>query len=240
MKLSRTLSLGVALFLGVAATAQQAALTLTDEARRQIITVTAINPDIVRVDVRPTAATNATPLPSLALNKVLNAPRPQVDINDGADFAVLQTGTGLRVVCDKRLNSVSVSCGNTFFTTDLCQRDGGTLRLLHAGRESFYGAGERGYSLNLAGDTLINYNKQNYGYQGGERRTNQMGITMPLLISSRGYGIFFDDFCKSTLVVGEQGLEYTTSSPQPVSYFVINGNGRVEEVVKHFTALVGR
>ena len=44
--------------------------------------------------------------------------------------------------------------------------------------ESFYGAGERGYSFNLAGDTLVNYNTQNYGYQMGEKRTKLMGITM--------------------------------------------------------------
>jgi alpha-glucosidase (family GH31 glycosyl hydrolase) len=90
--------------------------------------------------------------------------------------------------------------------------------LLHQGQESFYGAGERGYSLNLAGDTLINYNAQNYGYQMGEKRTQQMGITMPMVISSRGYGILFDDFCKSSLYLGNQGIEYTSATPQPISY----------------------
>ena len=67
-----------------------------------------------------------------------------------------------------------------------------------------------------------------------------MGITMPFIISSKGYGIFFDDFCKSSLYLGENGIEYKSTSPQPISYYVIDGHGRVENVVKNFTWLVGR
>ena len=74
----------------------------------------------------------------------------------------------------------------------------------------------------------------------GEKRTKLMGITMPMVISSKGYGVLFDDFCKSSLYLGEQGIEYNSTTPQPISYYVINGNGKVETVVKNFTWLVGR
>ena len=67
-----------------------------------------------------------------------------------------------------------------------------------------------------------------------------MGITMPMVISSKGYGIFFDDFCKSSLYVGRECLEYTSTLPQPLTYYIINGGGKVENVVKNFTWLVGR
>ena len=136
--------------------------------------------------------------------------------------------------------TITVGCRNDFFITDLCDRSSSTLRLLHQGQESFYGAGERGFSFNLAGDTLVNYNSQNYGYQMGEKRTKQMGITMPMVISSKGYGVLFDDFCKSSLYLGELGIEYSSTTPQPISYYVINGNGKVENVVRNFTWLVGR
>ena len=243
MKHFRIITLIAVATLGLQAWAQQKpAITYNDAGRQQTISVTVVTPDIVRVDVVPDSW-NGEKLPSLALER--SSQDVKANIVDTQDMASLNTSSGLRVMLDKHLNSLTVGCHNTFFITDLCDRTlHGTLRLLHQGNESFYGGGERGYSLNLAGDTLINYNKQNYGYVSGEKRIKQMGITMPFVISSKGYGIFFDDFCKSSLYLGEQGIEYTSTSPQPLSYYIINGknlNGsKVENVVSNFTELVGR
>ena len=242
MKLNRILTFIAIATLGFVALAQpNASLSINDEQRQQTISVTVISDDIVRVDVVPDVWKGER-LPSLALEQSLNEGKAKVTRNNyGNDADVITTSTGLRVVLDKHLKSVQVSCGNNYFTTDLCDRTlHGSLRLLHNGKESFYGAGERGYSFNLCGDTLINYNKQNYGYVSGEKRIKQMGITMPFIISSKGYGIFFDDFCKSSLRIGEEGIEYNSISPQPISYYVIDGHGKVENVVKEFTWLVGR
>jgi alpha-glucosidase (family GH31 glycosyl hydrolase) len=224
------------LMMALAAMAQSTSLTFNDAKRGQTITVTAVGDDIVRVDVVPDGWSGER-LPSLALDRVAKNP---VIVNNWDDISVMRTDGGMKVLLDRNTGSVTVSCGNTFYTTDLCERGQSTVRLLHQGKESFYGAGERGYSFNLSGDTLINYNAQNYGYQMGEARTKQMGITMPMVISSKGYGIFFDDFCKSSLYLGEEGIEYTSTSPQPLSYYVISGNGKVENVVRNFTWLVGR
>ena len=212
-------------------------ISMTDEARQQAITVTAIEHDILRVDVVPIGASKSD-LPSLVKDRP-NALVPDVEILKGRDTEVMNTMTGLRVLLDKQSKSLTVISGGSYVLTDLCNRDDG-IRLYHQSGQSFYGAGERGYSFNLCGDTLINYNKQNYGYVSGEARIKQMGITMPFVISSKGYGIFFDDFCKSSLYLGETGIEYKTTSPQPVSYYIIGGQGRVENVVKNFTWLVGR
>ncbi len=212
-------------------------ISMTDEARQQAITVTAIEHDILRVDVVPIGAQKSK-LPSLVKDRP-NALVPDVEILKGRDTEVMNTMTGLRVLLDKQSKSLTVISGGSYVLTDLCNRDDG-IRLYHQAGQSFYGAGERGYSFNLCGDTLINYNKQNYGYVSGEARIKQMGITMPFVISSKGYGIFFDDFCKSSLYLGETGIEYKTTSPQPVSYYIIGGQGRVENVVKNFTWLVGR
>ena len=220
--------------LALAAQAQQATMTVNDEERHQTIIVTAVGDDIVRIDVTP-EDWNGKRLPSLAQAKNVKT-EAKVE-NLGEDMSVMRTASGMKVAYVN--GTITVGCGNNFYITDLCDRSSSTLRLLHQGQESFYGAGERGYSFNLAGDTLINYNSQNYGYQMGEKRTKLMGITMPMVISSKGYGVFFDDFCKSSLYLGEQ-IQYTTTSPQPVSYYVINGNGKVENVVRNFTWLVGR
>ena len=223
-----------AAMLALAATAQQTSFTVNDEQRYQTIMVTAVDDDIVRVDVVPDGWTGQR-LPSLALDRT---PRGNVKVNNWEDVSMLRTENGLKVAWVN--GSLTVGRGNDFYVTDLCNRTSSTVRLFHAGKESFYGAGERGYSFNLAGDTLINYNAQNYGYQMGEARTKQMGITMPMVISSKGYGIFFDDFCKSSLYLGDESIEYTSTSPQPLSYYIIDGNGRVENVVKNFTWLTGR
>ena len=212
-------------------------ISMTDEARQQAITVTAIEHDILRVDVVPIGASKSD-MPSLVKDRP-NALVPDVEILKGRDTEVMNTMTGLRVLLDKQSKSLTVISGGSYVLTDLCNRDDG-IRLYHQAGQSFYGAGERGYSFNLCGDTLINYNKQNYGYVSGEARIKQMGITMPFVISSKGYGIFFDDFCKSSLYLGETGIEYKTTSPQPVSYYIIGGQDRVENVVKNFTWLVGR
>ena len=234
MRLYRMILAVAVAMLAMAAAAQQTTMTVNDEQRHQTITVTAVGDDIVRVDVVPDSWSGKR-LPSLALDKTSKVNAKVEKIGD--DISVLRTSSGLKVVYAN--GSITVGCRNDFYITDLCDRQSGAVTLLHQGKESFYGAGERGYSFNLAGDTLVNYNAQNYGYQMGEARTKQMGITMPMVISSKGYGIFFDDFCKSSLYLGER-IEYSSTSPQPLSYYIIGGNGKVENVVKNFTWLVGR
>ena len=236
MKLYRMTSILAAAMLALTALAQQATMTFNDATRHQTVTVTAVGEDIVRVDVVPDGW-NGTRLPSLALDKTVKA---EINVEELEDMSVMRTGSGMKVVLDRSMGSITVGSRNGYYITDLCDRGSSTLTLLHHGHESFYGAGERGYSFNLAGDTLINYNSQNYGYQMGEKRTKLMGITMPMVISSKGYGVLFDDFCKSSLYLGEQGIEYSSTTPQPISYYVINGNGKVENVVRNFTWLVGR
>ena len=235
MKRYRIITIIAVAMLALTATAQPVSFTVKDAARQQTITVTAVGEDVMRVDVVPDSW-NGTLLPSLAQD--LNA-KVEAKVEEVEGITVLRTASGFTVKYVKPMGMMMVSCGNTEYVADLFNREGSSVNLLHSGKQSFYGAGERGYSFNLAGDTLINYNAQNYGYQMGEKRTKQMGITMPFVISSKGYGIFFDDFCKSSLYLGKQ-IEYTSTSPQPLSYYVINGNGKVENVVKNFTWLTGR
>ena len=221
--------------LALAAMAQQT--TITYEVRQKTVSVTAISDDILRVDVIPDDW-NGSRLPSLTLDR--NA-KPKVKIIENDTVSKMITESGLVVDLIKPFCLIKVDNRKTELLADIVPlRDSSKVVLVHNPGESFYGAGERGYSFNLAGDTLINYNAQNYGYQMGEARTKQMGITMPFVISSEGYGVFFDDFCKSSLYIGDHSIEYTSTSPQPLSYYIINGNGKVENVVKNFTWLVGR
>ncbi len=238
MKLYRMITAVVAALLAMTAIAQQATLTINDERLHYAITFTAVSDDIVRVDVVP-EGWNGDRLQTVACDKALNGRVPKVKILEDDHSSAIVTENGLSV--KKMMNLIIVSHGGTPYLLDrIPGRDSTKVVLAHEPGESFYGAGERGYSFNLAGDTLVNYNTQNYGYQMGEKRTKLMGITMPFVISSKGYGVLFDDFCKSSLIVGDQELSYSSTSPQPISYYIIDGNGRVENVVKNFTWLTGR
>ena len=238
MKLYRTITAVAVALLAMTAIAQQATLTINDERLHYAITFTAVSDDIVRVDVVP-EGWNGDRLQTVACDKALNGRVPKVKIIEDDHSSAIVTENGLSV--KKMMNLIIVSHGGTPYLFDrIPGRDSTKVVLAHEPGESFYGAGERGYSFNLAGDTLVNYNTQNYGYQMGEKRTKLMGITMPFVISSKGYGVLFDDFCKSSLIVGDQELSYSSTSPQPISYYIIDGNGRVENVVKNFTWLTGR
>ena len=105
--------------------------------------------------------------------------------------------------------------------------------------EVFYGAGERGHSLNLNGDTLTMYNRQNYGYTAGDPRISQMGISVPYIVSDLGYGVLFDDYNEADLIIGDT-ITYTSDTPWPLSYYFINGNGSLAETTKGYTKLTGR
>lgn len=106
--------------------------------------------------------------------------------------------------------------------------------------QNFYGAGERGHRLRLNGDTLVQFNRQNYGYTGSDPRISQMGITMPWVVSDAGYGILFDDYNRSTLALGKDSIIYESETPKPLSYYFVNGNGTLGGVLENYTELTGR
>ncbi|MDE6642983.1 MAG: hypothetical protein K2K27_02675 [Muribaculaceae bacterium] len=106
-----------------------------------------------------------------------------------------------------------------------------------------FGGGERGNSLNLRGDTLVNYNRQNYGYTDGDKRISQMGITMPLFISDNGYALLFDDFAASSLILNNP-IEYITENLKtPISYYFISRgehDSSLQGTIKLLSQLTGR
>ena len=108
----------------------------------------------------------------------------------------------------------------------------------------FYGAGERGHSLRLNGDSLIQWNRPNYGYGEGDPRLSQMGITMPYMLSDHGFGILFNDPSRSSIAFkgnspAASEFVYETENAGPVSYTFIGG-GDMPSVTSNFTAVAGR
>lgn len=221
---------------GIAFAAPGVFTTTTQDGR--IVTITIISDDIIKVS--NTSAEEEVPVS----RSVILAP---------TDFAgeamavggkqIVTTATGVVATLDNATGAVTITSGENRAIADNGERtfvDGKrAMSLSTMGVGSFYGAGERGFSYNLSGDTLVMYNKQNYGYKKGESRIKQMNITMPLFISSNGYAVLFDDFSAAEMIM-ENPVKYVTESRQPVSYYFINGGGTLAGVVEQFTELTGR
>lgn len=214
--------------------------TLSLTAGGRDITLSAISKDIIKVFTRPAGSSDTAPRSQSAIM----APQPvSASITSAADSATLRTSTTMAVV-DLRTGHITFrdSAGRLLLAEASGldnSRASRTATFLTPQGESFYGAGERGHSLRLNGDTLVMYNKQNYGYTGSERRISQMNITVPWLMSSAGWGVLFDDFDDARLIVGADTLRYTTPSPTPLAYYFVNGQGTPAGTVANYSRLTG-
>jgi alpha-glucosidase (family GH31 glycosyl hydrolase) len=103
--------------------------------------------------------------------------------------------------------------------------------------EALYGAGSRAISVNRRGFLLENYHQPHYGYSFGEQNLN---ASVPLLISSKGYGIYFDNAGSGFIDLGKtqaDQLRFSTQSGQ-LSYFLLSGTN--DELLAAYTELTGR
>ncbi|MBF9238107.1 DUF5110 domain-containing protein [Hymenobacter sp. BT683] len=117
---------------------------------------------------------------------------------------------------------------------------GGTaVRFRLAPGERLYGTGSRALPVNRRGYRLELYNQAHYGFGNGEPNLN---ITLPTVLSSRGYMLFFDHHAPGYLDLGKTDknvLEYGAENLTSLSYFVITGRDQAE-ILERYTALTGR
>ncbi len=236
-------SLCPALFVAVAAlggaetTAAAGNIDIKTPSGREVVVET-VTDNIIRVS---NLAPGEKALPSKTL--LTPAKGAEAKVSTAPGIAVLSTGGGIVVRVDSVSGAVDINAGAGKAVSDKGLRTlaGGRqeIRLSTMGSGSFYGAGERGHSFNLAGDTLVMYNRQNYGYTAGDPRISQMNITMPLFLSSEGYAVVFDDYAAARMVMSNP-IVYTSESRSPISYYFINGAGTLADVTRELSSLTGR
>ena len=203
------------------------------------ITVTALSDNVLRVTNHlpgnPAMPSRASVLAEGYDGAMASASSPWI--------TTLSTPTGVTATLDARTGSLTISSGAGRTITDTGERtlrDGcAEIELYTTATGSFYGAGERGHKLNLRGDTLVMYNRQNYGYTGSDPRISQMNITMPLFLASDGFALVFDDYARAELVAGNP-IKYITENPHAVSYYFVNGPATLADVTEQLTSLTGR
>ncbi len=204
----------------------------------QKVIVTVINDDIIKVS--HLSGNEQIPVSQSVILPPAEFTGKAVELDDRT---IISTNSGLSITLGKNNGSVSITAGSRRVIYDTGERNiingRQQIELFTLGDCTYYGAGERGYTFDLAGDTLVMYNKQNYGYKKEEERIKQMNITMPLFYSSNGYAVLFDDYAASEMIMGNP-VKYISENKQPISYYFINGGKNLAETVTRFTSLVGR
>jgi len=161
---------------------------------------------------------------------------------------------GVAVIIDKSTlqvsfeqHGISVSQAGSIFrraeappTAATVSAPGGAgVRFRLAPGERLYGTGSRALPVDRRGYRLELYNQAHYGSQNNEPNLN---ITLPTVLSSRGYMLFFDNHAPGYLDLGKADkdvLEYGGEGLTSLSYFVITGRNQAE-ILDRYTALTGR
>lgn len=104
-------------------------------------------------------------------------------------------------------------------------------------KEEIFGAGERALPQNRRGKKLVLYNNPWYGYEYG---ADNLNYSVPVIMSSKGYAIFFDNPSKGFLDIGAAQpdmLEAAFESGE-LSFYIVFGNN-ADEILQHYLQLVG-
>ncbi|WP_310397361.1 TIM-barrel domain-containing protein [Hymenobacter sp.] len=159
---------------------------------------------------------------------------------DGTIRVIVQKNP-LRVRCVRRGETLVAEAGGSFRRSGIANGEpGGTgVSFRLAPGERLYGTGSRALPVDRRGHRLELYNQAHYASQNGEPNLN---ITLPTVLSSRGYLLFFDHHAAGYLDLGKTDpnvLEYGGENLTSLSYFVITGRNQTE-ILDRYTALTGR
>lgn len=110
--------------------------------------------------------------------------------------------------------------------------------------EAFYGGGYNGNLVNWDGNTMTMNNNQDGNWGQGSSTTRN--ICVPFYVSTRGYGVYFDDHYRNARIYpSRNGSSYESGSTDPIAYYFIGGGnmeggrGSMETVMQNYTRLTG-
>jgi len=115
--------------------------------------------------------------------------------------------------------------------------DNDGLRFRISKNEKIYGLGERANAFNLVGARYNLYNRPKYGYEIGARNLN---YSIPLIVSSKKYLLFFDNPQKGYADIGEteEGIFEWGAIGGLMKYVVIVGDD-FKSITKDYADLTG-
>ncbi len=207
--------------------------------------VEALNNNVLRVTYLPKGE-------AVPASKLLIHPQgaPECEITQSRwniTLAVAADTNPLTATIDKLSGRVTISdpqLSINDFSAPVMEDGKMVLRLAMADKvTAVYGAGERGHSFNLLGDTLTVYNRQNYGYTDADPRISQMNITMPMFLTNAGYAVVFDDYAAAQLILGNPVTYISENVKSPISYYFVRSDSAdksLKGLTASLTELTGR
>ncbi|WP_158995540.1 TIM-barrel domain-containing protein [Mucilaginibacter sp. L196] len=160
---------------------------------------------------------------------------------NGKSFAGIKT-SALKVLVDKGDLSVSFIDNQNHLLSKAFNYaktgDSSAVSFKSDGKEAFYGGGSKAIYLNRRGTVLQNNNQAHYDYSFGQTDIN---ISIPFMVSNRGYGLYLDNAAESSFDVCKMDakvLGYKTTSGLVSFYFV--GGQNMDAILKNYTFLTGR
>jgi len=197
--------------------------------------------DVLRVDLLPSRSTAHD-----SSRTVIRDPDPQtsLDVTETEDALTISTA-GLTARIQKtpvRLH-VQNDAGSTVLEEPddagfVAEGERRRAQFVLPADTRFYGTGERGLGLNLRGERVRSYNAHQYGY---DRALPTMNINVPLLLTSGGYALLFDDPYPGTFDLGAQDpgrFSYEADGGE-LSYYVMAGADAPAQL-ERYTWLTGR
>lgn len=212
-------------------------LTVTSE--NGTLTLTAYSRDIVKVFPLPTDASPATERKSIAVVK-----EPETDLaittTEADDKLTMSIEDGVTVEINKSNSTLTFSKDNNIL---LREKDGlknkiGNISASFMGMNDsgFYGGGYTGGNSNRKDKTITMDNHQQWGYSIDDANHN---ICIPVIISTNGYGIYFDSQYRGAQIKSSSsGITYSSSARNPIAYYFL-GSGTMESAVTSYVDLTG-
>lgn len=168
-----------------------------------------------------------------------------VSVSDAEDKLVLSVGGEEKLSVDK------TNCTITYLDSEgnakLTELNGlvniaGDITVSfqpNGGAESFYGGGYYGDRVDQNGKTLVMENRQTGGWYSGDREDSH-NISIPFIVSTNNYGIYFDDHYDKAKIYpsATNGTTYKSGSLNPIAYYYVGGE-TMQEVVENYTRLTG-
>lgn len=213
-------------------------VTITAESGKLLITPYSNN--IVKIFTLPESASGKQERKSIAV--VENPEKVYYNIVEDDNTLLIEIENGIKVSVNKE--NCLVSFQNRYGTEQLAEKTGlinipGKISMqfepMHD--SAFYGGGYTGNHANRDNKTITLDNTQKWGYSIDD---NPHNINIPFIISTNGYGLYFDSQYRGATITpsSDNGTKYSSASPSPISYYYIGG-GSMENVINNYIDLTG-
>ena len=215
------------------------------------INLTFPSKDIVRVLTMRTDDTRQT-RPSVSVVEPQDADyafevtSPSLQLSDDCLTISLPEGISLKIDRQQTLITFLDPEGEVYLAEKTYMDNyssGAKISFLPSDDEAFYGGGYNGRHIDQNYSQLLMRNTQTGNWDCQSSAPHN--ICIPFVVSTRGYGLFFDDqYEGAVLTPSSEGTTYSTNSRNPVAYYFIAG-GRAGDVdapiyaAEQYTRLTG-